>query len=466
MNEDIGAKGGTNDRRRSSKIKKAAEKKRLTEEELKELEKKVKKKQLISFITVAPLALINAIINTFTGKTVKNKKNVSPKNKNTDVPKDDKVKEDSVIDSENQSLDIENKEQDNIELLDDENNRKVDDLVEKLKEKQIVSDYEEKLKEIRIQLRNSYFEEEILLEAFELENNPSEENLDKLNELIDRLEKYRESIKINADIEIDDDYISALSEEELRELEHESTLLENTKYEVIKSIDKKVEEIKIIEDSVTERLEERKEIKELDDEKFDELKEQQSSIEDFKDELDDFQVQQQRIVRIVGQKISINNNLLKSSIQLSGIALASTFALMAMKRQMRIPGVRSGRRLFNIAAIYLFYSGMMKQNKLLDNRRKTIELEEYIKDIETNIDEMDKILANIKSSMNRIKDQISQLSQQFSQYAENIEFKKLIANLEQMQKALEEKEYEIQKMKEAEQKKKQNIQESAKVYKL
>ena len=67
MDETIGAKGGKNDRRRSLIIE-TNKKKKLIEEtqeqELKELEKRVKKQQKYILIKALPIALTGGIIKT------------------------------------------------------------------------------------------------------------------------------------------------------------------------------------------------------------------------------------------------------------------------------------------------------------------------------------------------------------------------------------------------------------------
>ena len=67
MNENIGAKGGTNDRKRFFRLLKSR-KKKLSQEELKNLEKKVKKHQLLSAIIIIPIAALGTVVKTLTKK--------------------------------------------------------------------------------------------------------------------------------------------------------------------------------------------------------------------------------------------------------------------------------------------------------------------------------------------------------------------------------------------------------------
>lgn len=65
MNEAIGAKGGHNDNLRRMRIKREHEKKEMTANELKELEKKVKRQQKFTLIKIAPIILTGGLIQTF-----------------------------------------------------------------------------------------------------------------------------------------------------------------------------------------------------------------------------------------------------------------------------------------------------------------------------------------------------------------------------------------------------------------
>ena len=81
MNENIGAKGGSRDRKRHFKILKR-NKEKLTKEQLEVLEKKVKKRQIINILTLVPIAVVGAIGTTVTGLKI------APSRKKAVVPID------------------------------------------------------------------------------------------------------------------------------------------------------------------------------------------------------------------------------------------------------------------------------------------------------------------------------------------------------------------------------------------
>ena len=76
MNENIGAKGGHNDLRRTAIIKENKMKKQ-EEEELEELEKRVKKKQRYTLIRTLPIVITGGVIKTFFDNRTEEEKNKS-----------------------------------------------------------------------------------------------------------------------------------------------------------------------------------------------------------------------------------------------------------------------------------------------------------------------------------------------------------------------------------------------------
>lgn len=67
MNETIGEKGGYNDRRRSLRIeneRKAKFEEEAVEQEVKELEKKVKKQQILTLVKALPVVIVGGTLKT------------------------------------------------------------------------------------------------------------------------------------------------------------------------------------------------------------------------------------------------------------------------------------------------------------------------------------------------------------------------------------------------------------------
>ena len=338
---------------------------------------------------------------------------------------------------------------------------------EKEVEKIDYSEYEERLKDLRYKLRNSYYEEEILEEAKYLEDNPSEKNLKKINKLIDKLDNYKEKINTETKFEIEENFIIALVEEDKEEIKKLEIDINDSKSEVLRSIDFKVEEIKQIEENVKEKVEQQKILKNIDEEKIIDLKESKEEVNKFSNELIKFQDEQDKIVKEVQKEIKKEENKSsKERIQLNGIGLSTALTMRNVRRQMRVPGIRSSKKIFTIVGSYLYYFSMLNAIRPIKRKYKKVSREDFSKDIETNLIEIDKVLENIKKTNNKIEKIIKEFTIKYGKYENTEEYKKIMNNFKEIQKALLEKEYEIQRIKEEEQKRYQKEQEQSKVYKI
>ena len=464
MNENKGAKGGTRDRKIHFKILKR-NKEKLTEEELVALEKKVKKRQIINIFTIIPIAVVGAVTATVTGLKIAPSRRKDYK----DLKKETK---EEIVDFEEP---IENEVKDNkptikIEkeiIFSKDDEEKLDNEISKIKSKKILEEYEDKLKDLRYKLRTSYYEQSILDEVKELEDNPSNENLKKINKLIDKLDDYKENISINTKYLVEENYIKELVNEDMKKIKEESLLVEESASDVFKSIDSKVEEIKKIENNIKENIEQEKIWKNIDEEKLEELKEKDLNIEKHKNDLIKFQDEEDKITKVVQEKIKKETNIFeKERIKLSGMSIGSALAIRNVRRNMRPIGVRSGRKIFNFITTYLYYFSMINTVKPIRNRYKKLDLNKYQKEVEKSLEEIDKVLIDIKKNGKKLEKTIKDFIMKYEKYSNTSEYKSILDNLMQMDKALKEKEYEIEQIKKQEEKKYQNTVEENKVYKL
>lgn len=464
MNENKGAKGGTRDRKIHFKILKR-NKEKLTEEELVALEKKVKKRQIINIFTIIPIAVVGAVTATVTGLKIAPSRRKDYK----DLKKETK---EEIVDFEKP---IENEVKDNkptikIEkeiIFSKDDEEKLDNEISKIKSKKILEEYEDKLKDLRYKLRTSYYEQSILDEVKELEDNPSNENLKKINKLIDKLDDYKENISINTKYLVEENYIKELVNEDMKKIQEESLLVEESASDVFKSIDSKVEEIKKIENNIKENIEQEKIWKNIDEEKLEELKEKDLNIEKHKNDLIKFQDEEDKITKVVQEKIKKETNIFeKERIKLSGMSIGSALAIRNVRRNMRPIGVRSGRKIFNFITTYLYYFSMINTVKPIRNRYKKLDLNKYQKEVEKSLEEIDKVLIDIKKTGKKLEKTIKEFIIKYEKYSNTSEYKSILDNLMQMDKALKEKEYEIEQIKKQEEKKYQNTVEENKVYKL
>lgn len=412
----------------------------VNEKELVKIEKRVKKNQLKTLPLILPIAFIATIF----GSNVQNKKQQEKTITKESLDKIDNTKELTKEEKQTVKENIikakEEKQKSNDEIL-------LEKEISKVKTKAIIEEYEDRLKEIRRKLRNVYYEDDILKEIEKIEDNPSEENLDKINKLIDKLEKLKEQVKIDDKYEIEKDYIKVLAEEDIKKIEESKEINHQDSKDIYKSISKKIVELQIIEENLSEKVEKKKEI--IDKEVIEELKDKNSETHKFNNELLKFQDEQNRIVENVHKQIAKDiNNFDKERIQLNGMYQSTNLTMLNVRRQMRIPGVRSGKKIFSFLAAYLFYSKMIKTVRPIKQRYKKLQINDISKDIENNINAIDDMLSNLKKVNNRIDDSIEEFIKKYKAYADTKEYKKVLNNLEQIRISIKEKEYELIKIKE------------------
>lgn len=455
MNENIGAKGGTNDRRKIINNKKRKKK-----SNLEQLESNVRRKQLLSLLLVIPLTIIGAIIDTFKDKTktTNNEKTLGKK------VTSGKYKVSEQEEHNNEILKIKNIEKKTVQQEEKNisrvlsTNKDIEKKIENLKTKRMIEEYEDALKELRRKLRLSYYEEEILEEAKYLENKPSKENLDKINKLIDKLEEYKHVIKTES-IE-NTDYIETLISEE-------NVIKENNDNSIFSEIKLKVEKLNNIEKNISNKNNQKKILKDIDEEKIDILKEEKENLKNYNNELLKFQNDQDKILTKVQKEIQKDiNNSTKERIQLNGINISSNLTMHKIRRQMRVPGIRSGRKIHSFVFVYLYYFTMLSTTRPIKKKYKNIKNDLFNKRIESDINEINNILEDIKKANIKLVKNIEDFKNKYEKYKDSLEYKKVLMNFEEMKKSLEEKEYEIRKLREEQEKKQQESLDNQKVYKI
>lgn len=462
MKETIGSKDSIKNRRRLFFLRKKKEKKIEEEnQELRELEEKVKKQQRKTLLMVLPLVIFGTVAKTLiptkTKEEKKEKKQTSGKKNNRVIAENTEIETKQEKRIEENQKDNSSKKIETIKPIEKKEipepvriklEEKLDVEINKVKSNKIVEEYENKIKEIRRKLRNIYFESDILDDLKEIENNPSEANLEKLNSLIEKMEDLKEKVKQEEKIEIEDNYLSVLVEEDLEKIkQHEKVFgIEHT--DILMSISDKIEELKEAEIKVEEKVDNKKQIKNLEPEVVEHKKEKAQNFASFQNDFVKLQNEQDEILKDVEKSIKKDiTPVEKAQVEINAVALSSALVMRRIRRELRVPGVRSGRKIVNLATTFLYYNSLIHIIKPRKVRYKTIDIKLFEKEVETNIQSMNDVLNQINKTTNQINNVIKQFETIYSDYKDNEEYKKLLSNLLEIKKALEEKEYEIKRLK-------------------
>ena len=488
MNETIGVKGGKNDRRRMLRISKEKKKKLKAyqeQQELKKLEKKVKHLQMVTLIKVLPIVVTGQVFKTIIDNTKKEstidkeetfsklnievydtdvinvekakmktkdsnyfytekeEKAFSERNIEEKIDLSYKIKEKKLV----KQVEIKEQKQDSIPLK--ETSIDEDDFL-KAKNRKIVEVYEEKLKEARKEMREVYFEYEAV------SDNPDEKIETKatnvingLTIVISKIEQLKENIKVKNKESYDDNYITNIIEQYLEEFKNGKEVLDIKDSKIYTIISSKIEEIKNEKEKINNKAKVQKEILSVNDIDLESLKEKYYDYEKFNKMLINFQKEQDYLLQDVKEKVknavSIEEKV-KVEVQAMNNQSKKLFKLLAL--QMFLPGARSTKGVIAATGSYLYFLNNIIKPKKVTKRYKVINVKDYSKNIEKNIDAIDDISKLLSKTKNQLKRSINELKKEYANYLDEIpECMTLLNNLEKIKQNLDEKEFEIDSMK-------------------
>lgn len=507
MNENIGAKGGTNDRRKTLIIESNKKQK-----ELKKLEKKVEKKQLVTLFTAVPLVISGVVLKTLLNIEAKEQESrlILPKTSEEDIKKERYIyqndnnemveiefttknyqgktmsfqqpqqkvaleKETGNSKYENGIHDTNNKEQPTkIEVLEVEQNgipilttnefneekeiltvSETQEL-EKLKSKKIVTEYEKMLKDVRSELRNVIFDYNVITkESNEVySKKDSEQLLERLNLIIKKIEELKERIKITDFDKYDDNYLYVLIEQYLEEFKEKKLIEEIKDSTLYVSIASKLEELNEKKEQLKVNIETKKEKLELDEKSFENLKEKYTDFEQMNHKLLKFQNDQDALLKELDIKLKEAKTVHEQvEYKIAATTKQSNNLLKAIALQMMIPGARSAKSLVTMTALSLHFIRSMFNQNLNRRKYKTIKVSDYSKEIERSISSIEDITELLGKTTREIDRTISDFKKEYKEYFGIIkECDELLQNLEQVKDEIKEKEYELNKIKEEQQK--------------
>lgn len=482
MNETIGVKGGKNDRRRVLKITKQRKKQlQAREEELKELENKVKKQQYLTLIKIIPITLVGGTIKTIyetatnkrknkkqdsNSKSISQKPSSSEENTNTALEdgknKPIKKQESKIIDYEIIEEKIEKKEEKpkgyninydyNTSIIDEEAlPDKAKKTIQKLKAHKIIETYEQELKEMRYELRNLTSDYRVLA-GQEEEIVYSEDAalvLDKLSEVISRIETLKRKLQIEDLDSYDDNYIYTLIEDYLVEFKSGTVISEIKDSPLYILISEKLAELDHEKDDLSQRVTEKKENLKVQELQFEELQERYYSLEKANQELLQFQDEQDRILRDIEEKIK-NATTVEERVKVEVKAMnkQSKHLLSLLALQMFLPGPRGVKRVTAATAAYLYFTNRLIKPTTTTKKYQVITVKDYASDIENNLETIIDAETLLSKTDYQIDKMIWEIKALYHDYINLIpEYSELLSHLDQIKGYIKEKEYEMDKIK-------------------
>ena len=335
-------------------------------------------------------------------------------------------------------------ERDQVDSLEDELSPKSQETLGKLKNRKIIDEYERQLKDIRFELRNLVFEYTVLEEDADSMHfsEEAERLLDRLRDVIRKIEILKEKIHINHLEDFDDNYIYTLIEGYLSEFQDKKLVDSLKDSPLYVEISQKIDEISGRKDKFQKDVEDKKKEYEEKEKRFDELKDKYYSFESFNRELASFQEEQEILLREVRDKVA---NSLKVServeVQVQALNHQSRRLLRLLTLSMFLPGNRSAKKLAAATASYLLFARNLLRPETTTRRYQVITVQDYSSDIEYSISEIENASDLLKRTDKQVDRIIQEIRHDFHDYIGFLpECDELLANLEKVKSDIHEKE--------------------------
>lgn len=493
MDNNRGIKSLQRDRKRIIILTKKQKKKleeinEKNDEELKKLEKKVRQLQIITFIKTVPLIIVGAIFKS-TANTIDNlitptKKDLTATDKNKDI-EDKEVIEEKIANNEKNSNITYNNTNDFYTIPDptyykEKENEKLEDKeLENVKDKKLIKHYEEKLKEKRVEIK--------LLAASiplsvgtDIYYEKADEIYKKINIVLSKLNDLEQKIKVDGTL-YDDNYINYLVDSYTKEFDDGRLVAEIKNSELYRDISTKIEQLEEEKAKIKRLVSEKQ--KDLDSEEIindetetnsyninttsmypeEEIKEdknvEEKIIEEAPEETDDFSfddekkeydkfLDQQEHIKIEEEREEAKT---RSEIENYKLRIAAikkqceSLKRMITKRSLVKPTVRNAKLITVTVLASIYNMKNILRNKKFRRRRKRLTRIEYTKAIENDPNEIGNVSILINKSYQQIDALISEIKTKFSSF-NTIEYQSLISDLEEIKRILEEREYEIERV--------------------
>ena len=357
---------------------------------------------------------------------------------------------------EKEANNIQPKKVETSEIKLEELNEKQKNKLQKLQARKIIDVYEKQLKDIRFDLRNLIIEYNTLVDEEEdiIRSKEAEIILDKLNQIIKKIEDLKDKIKIEDLNKYDDNYIYTLIEEYLDEFKDKKLVKEIKDSPLYILISEKLDEFDKMKDKFKDKVEEKKEDLEEKEEKLEELREKYYKVDKLNNDLNDFYLEQELLLREIKEKVDKAVTVTeKQEVQIEYMNNQTRSLLRRLSLLMMLRGARGAKAFAAMSAIYISMARQMLLPKTKIKKYKEIIVKDYTKDIENNIDKINEVSISISNISNNIDKLKSKIKEEFSDYIGVIpECDELLANLDKVKSNIKEKEYELEKIKEEQEK--------------
>ena len=319
---------------------------------------------------------------------------------------------------------------------------------ENIANKKILIEYENKLKDIKNDLRKITYEFSLLtLPKIEDENKEDVEELfSKIKLVIRKISNLEDKITFNNSY-LEDNYLDYVVEKYLDEFKIGKQVTEIKDSPLYILISEKINQLEIAKETLKDRVNIEK-LKLLPEEIIN-MKSEYYNFNNINNELLNIQYEQDSLLR---ELMGNTNNITiadRTKEEIKYLSIESSIILKKLKKINLVPGVRSGKAIAFLSATMLLSIKKVKYQRHKNINYKVITINDYDKNLETNIDKIYSTRKLLTKTSTRLKMFITYLNNNFSQYIKySDDAKELLDNLYAIKDIVDEKEYEIGKLEE------------------
>ena len=404
---------------------------------------------------------MNRVINKEKNKLKENNKNTEinffeiipltakPKTFNTIIKNIEEKRQDDKIESlEVKPLDIISLKDNSMDKFYVFKKDKFSKKYENIANKKILIEYENKLKDIKNDLRKITYEFSLLtLPKIEDENKEDVEELfSKINLVIRKISNLEDKITFNNSY-LEDNYLDYVVEKYLDEFKIGKQVTEIKDSSLYILISEKINQLEMAKETLKDRVNIEK-LKLLPEEIIN-MKSEYYNFNNINNELLKIQYEQDSLLR----KLMGNTNNItiadRTKEEIKYLSIESSIILKKLKKINLVPGVRSGKAIAFLSATMLLSIKKVKYQRHKNINYKVITIKDYDKNLETDIDKIYSTRKLLTKTSTRLKMFITYLNNNFSQYIKySDDAKGLLDNLYAIKDIVDEKEYEIGKLEE------------------
>lgn len=325
-----------------------------------------------------------------------------------------------------------------------------------IQSKQIIEGYEKELKEIRFELKKVIFEYNALGEENDeiVLSREAEIILEKLSELIDKVEELKKRIRLDNLDQYSGEYINGVVSGYIEELRDDGMIEEVRNSPLFITLSDKLNELEKSQGKFKKEVNDKKDTFEEREKEFERLKEKYFSIESINAQLARFQYAQQRLLREIQEKVDEAETVSeKVRIEFEGMNIQSRRLRRFLTFQMFFPGLRFGKGALAATAAYLYGMNQIIRPTTKEVPYKVIDVIDYHDEITGSISAIEDAIDQLITTGIQIDRLIDEIKTKFSSYLDTVpECRELLSNLKRIKQEINDKEEEMRRIKEQQEK--------------